>query len=44
MIGYFWYDFVPKTFFGIRTATQVKNFTAITKSKKMLTSDISAIG
>ena len=24
MIGYFWYDFVPKAFFGIRTATQVK--------------------
>ena len=37
MIGYFWYDFVPKTFFSIRTATQVKNFTAIIKSKKMLT-------
>ena len=34
MIGYFWCDFVPKAFFGIRTATQVKKFTTITKGQK----------
>ena len=33
MIGYFWDDFVPKAFFDIRTATQVKNFTTITKGQ-----------
>ena len=34
MIGYFWDDFVPKAFFDIRTATQAKNFTTITKRTK----------
>ena len=31
MIGYFWNDYVPKAFFGIRTGNLVKNFTTITK-------------
>ena len=34
MPAYFWNDSVPKAFFGIRTATQVKYFTAITKGQK----------
>ena len=34
MIGYFWDDFVPKAFCGIRTATQVKIFTTVTKGQK----------
>ena len=34
MIGYFRDGFVPKAFFGIRTATQVRDFTTITKGQK----------
>ena len=34
MIGYFWDDYVPKAFFGIRTAYQVKNFATIAKGQK----------
>ena len=34
MPAHFWNDSVPKAFFGIRTATQVKYFTAITKGQK----------
>ena len=37
VIGYFWNDYVPKAFFGIRTANQVKNFTTITKGQKQNT-------
>ena len=35
MIGYFRDGFVPKAFFGIRTATQVRDFTTITKGQKI---------
>ena len=36
MLAYFWNDYVPNAFFGIRTATQLRNFTNITKGQKML--------